>query len=414
MLESEKQYNILFEGVPIGLYRTTLSGQFLTVNLALVQLLGYPNREELMAASVYDIYLDADDRNQWLARIKRDGIVSNFEVQFRKCDGTIIWVRDDGKAVRDDNDQLLCINGNVQDITERKQAEIALQQSEEWHRTILQTTMDGFWIIDAQQDGRFAEVNEKYCRMSGYTRAELLTLHISDIDVDEAPDETAARIQRIIANGSEIFEARHRRKDGSVFNVEMSATLINMDGSRIICFCRDITRRKQVEEALRASEQRYRDVIEDQTEFICRFLPDGRITFINDAYCNYFWLNREEIIGKPHSVVLPPDDAKLMNAHLAALTPETSGCIYLTQDSVTLWGIRWQRWSDRAIFNANGEVIEYQSVGRDITEQKKVEIQLNNYKDTLEQRVHTRTAELSRANRNIRKRSKNAKKSRKS
>ncbi|MCX6697799.1 MAG: PAS domain S-box protein [Methanoregula sp.] len=143
---------------------------------------------------------------------------------------------------------------NARDITERKRAEEALAESEERYRTILQTTMDGFWMIDVL-DGKVTDVNETYCQMSGYTRAELLKMHIPDLDAKKTLDEQAATLQSIITNGSGIFETRHHRKDGSVFDVELSVTYQNTNGGELICFCRDITERKRAEEALRQANK---------------------------------------------------------------------------------------------------------------------------------------------------------------
>ena len=108
----------------------------------------------------------------------------------------------------------------VSDITERKQAEKARFTSEAQKRMLLRTAMDGFWLLDTQ--GRFLEVNEAYCRMSGYSEEELLAMSISDLEAVETPAETAAHIQRIIAKGEDRFETRHRRKDGTTFDVEVS------------------------------------------------------------------------------------------------------------------------------------------------------------------------------------------------
>ena len=138
----------------------------------------------------------------------------------------------------------------------RKLADQALLTSERLNRTILQTTDDGYWVVDA--DGRMADVNEAYCRMSGYRREEFLGLHIRDVDADEPNEETVARIARIMRNGSERFEVRHRRKDGSVFDVEITAILVARASPLMVCFCRDVTERKQVQKTLQASEQRYR------------------------------------------------------------------------------------------------------------------------------------------------------------
>jgi PAS domain S-box-containing protein len=151
---------------------------------------------------------------------------------------------------------------------------------------------------------------------------------------------------------------------------QIAITLLNRD-------------RKLAEEALLESEERYRNVVEDQTEFICRFLPDGTHIFVNDAYCRYFDKKREEIIGQRFKPLLHTEDREMVTRHLASLTPEhpvedIDQRIIMPDDS-----LKWQRWSDRAIFDPNGRVIEYQSVGRDITEQKELEKEMEYHEQEL-------------------------------
>jgi len=124
---------------------------------------------------------------------------------------------------------------------------------------------------------------------------------------------------------------------------------------------------------LAESENRYRTVVEDQTELICRFAPDGTLTFVNDAYCRYFGLNRDECIGKRHTVALPPEDDRQMRMHLKALTPDNPVACIVHRIIMPSGEVPWQRWNDRAIFNESGTVEEYQSVGRDITDTIKAE-----------------------------------------
>ncbi len=122
------------------------------------------------------------------------------------------------------------------------------------------------------------------------------------------------------------------------------------------------------EQLLRLSEERYRDVVEDQTEFICRFTPDGRLTFVNDAYCRYFGLDKAACIGGRHTVVIPPEDRAQMKQHLSAFSPENPVGTVEHRIVMPTGEVRWQRWSDRAIFDKDGRIIEYQSVGRDTTD----------------------------------------------
>ena len=136
--------------------------------------------------------------------------------------------------------------GSVHDITERKRAEEALRESEERHRTILLTAMDGFWVADTQ--GRLLDVNESYCRMSGYSTEELLSMRISDLETNETAAGVAEHIQRIISQGEDRFESRHRRKDGSVFDVEVSVQYKPAENGRMVAFLRDLTEHKRAEE----------------------------------------------------------------------------------------------------------------------------------------------------------------------
>jgi len=127
---------------------------------------------------------------------------------------------------------------------------------------------------------------------------------------------------------------------------------------------------------LEASEQRYRDVVEDQTELISRFLPDGTHVFVNEAYCRYFNKTREEIIGKKFIPRIPEGDQVLVRKHFTSLTRDHPTSVIAHRIILADGQVRWQHWSDRAIFDENGSLAEYQSVGRDVTEQKRAEIAL--------------------------------------
>ena len=131
---------------------------------------------------------------------------------------------------------------------------------------------------------------------------------------------------------------------------------------------RQAAHKRRTEEALRENEQRYRNVVEDQTELICRFLPDGTHIFVNDAYCRYFNRGRDEIIGQRFTPRIPPEDGKRMKAHLASLTLDHPVATIRHRIIMPDGETRWQSWSDRAIFAEEGRIREFQSVGRDITD----------------------------------------------
>ena len=136
---------------------------------------------------------------------------------------------------------------------------------------------------------------------------------------------------------------------------------------------RDITDVITAELALEKSEQRYRNVVEDQTEFICRFLPDGTDVFVNGTYCRYFHKTRDEIIGHRFRPTIPSEDREHLKKFFETLTPDHPVDVIEHRIIMSDGEIRWQRWTDRAIFDQKGRIAEYQSVGQDITEEKEIE-----------------------------------------
>jgi PAS domain S-box-containing protein len=118
--------------------------------------------------------------------------------------------------------------------------------------------MDGIWLLDTQ--GRFVEVNETYCRMSGYSMQELLTMSISDVECLETASDTAAHIKKIMEQGEDRFESQHRRKDGSIYDVEVSVQYRPADGGQFVVFLQDITERKRAEEAQLTQAQKMESV----------------------------------------------------------------------------------------------------------------------------------------------------------
>jgi len=133
-------------------------------------------------------------------------------------------------------------------------AALVRKQTEERHRTVLRTAMDGFWLLDTQ--GGLVEVNETYCQMSGFSAQELLTMCISDLETPETVDVTISHIKKVMAQGEDRFESRHRHKDGSVFDVEISMQYRAIEGGRLVVFLRDVTAKKQAElDKIRLEEQ---------------------------------------------------------------------------------------------------------------------------------------------------------------
>lgn len=145
--------------------------------------------------------------------------------------------------------------------------------------------------------------------------------------------------------------------------------------------------------------ERYRAIVEDQTEMVCRFLPDCTLTFVNDAYCRNVGLQREELLGSSFLSFIMEKDREAVQVHLNSFNSDFPVQTYEHEVVRSDGEVIWQQWTDRAIFNSNKEIIEFQSVGRDITERKRMEQELVLARNELENRVKERTEELTRTNR---------------
>lgn len=180
--------------------------------------------------------------------------VYNVEYRIRRHDGEYRHFLARGVPVMNDDGSVREWVGTCTDITERKEWERKLRDNEARLQTILSTAIDGFWRVGT--DGRFIEVNEAYCRMSGYAEGELLGATLDKVEAMQDIKEILRRIEQIVIGGAARFESAHRRKDGSTFEVDVSAQYQMADGGSIVVFLRDITERKRSEEALRESEER--------------------------------------------------------------------------------------------------------------------------------------------------------------
>jgi PAS domain S-box-containing protein len=131
--------------------------------------------------------------------------------------------------------------------------------------------------------------------------------------------------------------------------------------------------RRMAEEKLHVSEERYRTVVEDMPAMICRFLPDGTLTFVNSMYCQYFGRQKEELIGYNFFQFIPAEDQGKVKDHFMSLCQEKPMITYEHQVFAPDGSVLWQEWTDRALFNATGNIIEYQSIGRDISDRRQTE-----------------------------------------
>lgn len=223
-------------------------------------------------------------------------VISGEDDPYDRDDGTIDWTRWECRPWYEGDGTIGGIIIYTEVITKEKRFNYDIRNNINYIQSILRTTRDGFWVLDLE--GNLVDVNNAYCDMSGYSREEILQMSIPDIDADEAAEESAERMQRIISNGSEVFERRHRRKNGSIFDVEISASFFGGEDQKFICFCRDITERKHAENELINREKRYRTIVENINDALVIHDFHGIITLVNDKACQMLNYTTDELIGK--------------------------------------------------------------------------------------------------------------------
>jgi len=236
--KSGERYRTLFEESRDAIYITTREGEIIDANQSMLDLFGY-SKEEMIGLKARETYIHSEDRLKFQQMIEREGFVRDHEIKLRKKGGTEMECLLTAIVRKTDDGNIAGYQGIIRDITERKRAE-------EEYRTILRTTMEGFWITDIQ--GRFLDVNDAYCQLIGYSRDELLTMRISDVETVERLEETAQHIQRIMETGGSRFETRHRGKDGGIIDIEVSVNYTKIGSGRLYVFLRNITERKRMEE----------------------------------------------------------------------------------------------------------------------------------------------------------------------
>jgi PAS domain S-box-containing protein len=146
-----------------------------------------------------------------------------------------------------------------------------------------------------------------------------------------------------------------------------------LDEDYILFVSRDITQERETEEALRRSEESYRLVVEDMPALICRFLPDGSLIFVNSRYASFFSKTKEALIGQNFFQFIPEEQRQKVRHHVSSLSQEKPMVTYEHQVIAPDGSLRWQQWTDRAIFDEEGRIREYQSLGIDITDQRQAE-----------------------------------------
>jgi len=284
------------------------------------------------------------------------------------------------KALTDEKRELEEANrwyqNHLEELVEKRTT--ALRESEGRYRTTFEST--GTAMVVIEEDMTISMVNEQSAKLSGYSKDELegkMSWMNFVVKEDLERMKTYHDARRAKGGNAPIaYEFRLITRAGKIRNILLTIGMIP-GTKRSIASLSDITGLKQTEKALRESELHYRGIVQYQTECIDRWLPDGTLTFVNDAYCNYYGKSRDEFIGSDWLGVVTQEDREHMRAYAESLktrlTPENPISTSEHREVTADGKIRWMHWSDQVIFDEQGDLVEFQSVGRDITQRKLAE-----------------------------------------
>jgi diguanylate cyclase (GGDEF)-like protein/PAS domain S-box-containing protein len=381
--ESEERFRRSFDDAATGMALVAPDGRWLRINRSLCEITGYP-AEELLGKTFQDItHLQDLDKDLDNVRRMLSGEVRTYQMEKRYLhkEGHVVWVLLSVSLVRDEVGEPLYFVSQIRDVSERKRAEEALREAEERYRTLVEQIPAVTYVDPVDDPDNSLYTSPHIERMLGYTPEEWQNerlwpkrLHPNDRERVLAADE------RFEKGEEERFDEEYRMlaKDGSVVWVREEAVLVKGEEGKPLYWqgiMHDVTARREAEEALRHSEERYRNVVEEQTELVCRFSPDLILTLVNGAYCRYFGKGSEELLGTSFMDHIYEADPGYYKHQLVRLNPESPTATVEERVS-TPDGMRWLQWTDTAIFDGESRIVEYQSVGRDVTERRRAEQRL--------------------------------------
>jgi PAS domain S-box-containing protein len=247
----------------------------------------------------------------------------------------------------------------------------ALRQSNEMLEALVHCSALG--IVGLDREARVTVWNSAAERIFGWSAAEAIGRFLPLI-ADDSREEFLANFGVALRGGVFSGEVRRRRKDGSPVDLRVSTAPLRDAAGRItgvVTVVEDVTEQRRAAEALQASEARYRAIVESQTELVCRYRADGTVTFANDAFCRYFGRVREELVGQVFVPTIHPADLPEVRERLASLGPGER--VVTVENRIIGPGgaVRWTQWTNVALYDDQGRFIEFQAVGRDVTDERR-------------------------------------------
>lgn len=377
---SEEWYRTLFERNLAGVFRTTLEGKILDCNEAFAHIFGYDKKGELLGKNASQLYFSKEDRDCYLKDLQKDGTVSNYELKHKRKDGSAIWVLAN-VSISSDDDGTKFLEGTLVDITQQKETDNALRNSEEKFRNLFERNLAG--VLQTTIDGLIVNANDAFAKMIGYTSSkQLLKKRTHELFIDK--NDRERYLNDLLKSGSLTnHELRLRKKDGSViWTLANESIIYDAEGNPDIIegTLIDITELKTTGEALVESESRFKLLAEATIEAIV-ISDKGVMIDCNDQFSKLFGYSRSDLIGNKMDMIIAPHFRKQVHKYINSGSTEPYEGIGLKKDGTEI------------IVETTGQYIPYNgntvrvSVLYDITKRKQYEEELRLSRQTYQSLV---------------------------
>ena len=388
MQEGEENFRVLFDSAPDAYYLSDTNGNFIDGNPAAERISGH-KREELIGSNFLKKGLLSANQIPKAAKLllrNKTGLSTGpdkFTLMRKDNSKVSVEIRTRPIQIQDKR----VVLGMVRDITELTKAEQALRDSEKQYRLVLD---DSPGLVDRfLPDGTITFVNKEYCRFFGKKPDELIGTKIQSHILEEEREEVFSAITSLTEKSpTQTSENKVIKDNDEIHWVRWTNCALFDEKGRVSSyhsFGQDITERVRAEQALRESEEQYRSVVEDSPGVICRFLPDGTITFVNKEYCKFFGKKQTELIGTNIQSTIPEEIRENVMLSIASLNAESPVITFENKNIIDEKQNHWMRWTDRALFDDEGKIISIQSFGQDITEIKEAEHALKQEQERAQQ-----------------------------
>ncbi len=373
---SEERLKSMFNTAPVGICVTNAEGVFEQVNDTYTAIYGY--RADELLGQHFGIVVEPKDLSKWKAAhdafvAGRADVRGEFNVVTKS--GKRLHILADSTRITGADGQIKKVT-YVLDITERKRAEEMLRLSEERNSKLIETAPVGICVTNTE--GHFESVNETYTAIYGYSREELLGQHFSlVVPASERPKWVEAHSRFIAGKADVRGEFNVVTKSGKRLTILAdSARITGADGQiKKVTYVLDITERKRAEQLLRLSEDRLQSMVNAAPVGICVTNAEGNFEAVNDAYLGIYGYTREELVGQPFSMVVPPNEKqKWMAAHERFIAGQAD--VRGEFNVITKAGKRLTILADSARIVDNDGSIKKVTYVLDITERKRAEAQL--------------------------------------